>query len=212
MSDETDPKQYLVMLLNMCNNFIGPVCSTLTSVKQTMDASSRRSTGGKRSEAMEDALAMLQNSSWQLERLRVAVTRYYEQHMPPCVIMRGSEPVAQAMLASNIMSYNVVPITMFTRAPGYNSDGSRCSWDDLRQPVNYIVYVMATGIGKWLCRAVCNPGPNVSLVGLKSTEDVDIPPGTRLKWLGRNIEVTLRTGVKSYAVVYVSENEGSTTS
>ena len=101
-----------------------------------------------------------------------------------------------------MISYNMRPAVSRFGAPA--TVGGVRSWEALRQPADYLAFVKTGEHGNWLCRVVCTEAV-VRLVVTKNGYQVDIPPNTRLRWLGRNIEVMLRTGVKSYATIFVAD-------
>ena len=193
----------LLSVLNLCNNFIGPVSNTLRGVRAAL-----RSVRGAMERAslrvspLDDAVQVIENAVSQLDKLNRAMRKYYSVQMPECEPTDGSEPIARAIREMNVISYNMRPAVTRFGAPA--TVGGVRSWEALRQPADYLAFVKAGVHGDWLCRVVCSESA-VRLVGAHHGQPVDVPPHARLRWLGRNIEVTLRTGVKSYAAVFVTD-------
>eukprot|EP00873_Tetraselmis_striata_P033865 jgi/Tetstr1/454129/TSEL_041048.t1 len=190
---------FLVMVLSMCNNFLPPILRALRGASATLQTIQRASAGIG---AVGDLCATVDHAVWQLDTLNRVVQRYYAAHMPPSEAMDGTEPLARAIAEANVISFNVYPLVEAFSTPDA-VDGAP-SWEALRQSADYLVFIRAGEHGNWLCRVVGeDDGARVQLRRLRSGEPVSIPPRLRLRWAGRNIEVTLRTGVKSYAAYFV---------
>lgn len=192
----------LIMVLNLYNNFIGPVSESLRTVRRMMQSICQSMTGIQmRMKFVDEMIQLLDTSIWQIEKLDQAMQRYYSMYMPPAEQMDGTEPISIAVYEANMISYNIKPAVGCFNTPKI-IDGTR-SWEALRQPVNYLAY-MKSGEGDWLCKVVCDES-KVELMGLRSGKPVDFRKGLRFKWLGRNAQVTLRSGVKSYIVIFVCQ-------
>eukprot|EP00873_Tetraselmis_striata_P043947 jgi/Tetstr1/464211/TSEL_009016.t1 len=186
----------LLMVLALCNNFLGPVAGTLRAAAGAL----RSLPAGLRGGALEDAVQMIDRSIWQLDRLGQAMRRYYSVYMPECEAVDAAAPVAAAVRETNVMSYNMRPAVARFPAPA-TVDGVR-SWEALRQPADYLAFFKAGEHGNWLCRVECSESA-VLLRHARTGEPVPVPEHARLRWLGRNMEVTLRSGVRSYVSVFV---------
>ena len=202
-ASHVETRDSLLMVLNLCNNFLGPLSDSLRAVRRIFQTFRQAASGaGIRAGAIEEAAQLLDTSIWQIERLNQAWRGSHAAHLPPAEPMDGTEPIAAAVYGANTISYNIRPPVVRFNAPA-EVDGVR-SWEALRQPVNYLVYMKSGDDGDWLCRVVCD-AKKVRLEGLRSGLPIDIATGKRFRWLGRNAEVTLRSGVRSYVVVFVQD-------
>lgn len=198
-----ETQECLLTVLNICNNFIGPLIGILRTARSALRSAIRvmeRANLGLSS--IEEAAQGLDHSVWQLEMLDQAMQKYYSNEMPPCETTDGTEPIARMIREINVISYNMRPAVRSFASP-VSFEGVR-SWEALRQPTDYLAFVKAGEDGDWLCRVMCSESA-VRLVGASTGQPVNIRERTRLRWLGKNIEVMLRTGVKSYAVVFVMD-------
>jgi hypothetical protein len=143
-----------------------------------------------------DAETLLEQTSRQVESLTRALRRYYAANAPPCDVTDGDEPLAVVIRASNVLSYNLKPASERFTVPDF---------DVLRQPVDYLAMFRAGAHGNWLCKVICSEG-SVRIVGLKTGGAVELPKGTRLRWLGRNLGVRLRSGVWTHVMLFVPDD------
>lgn len=186
------------MVLNLCEIFLGPIAARMRAARRLLPDGGRGAAS-----AIDECKGMIESSASQLESVNGAIKRYNRAYLPATMPMAGTEPLAAAVISANKVSYNLEPRVRMFCSP--TASGGRVSWEALRQPVDYVALIKGGEGCNFLCDVRC--GADVRIVTVRSKQEVAFPPGRRLRWLGRNVEVTLRSGARAYVVMFVRDSD-----